>query len=372
VDEVLTEDQQLLLEGSSRFMEESFPLAAVRRLGSEVGAPPPSYRLRSADLGWYSMLVPAALGGGSVSGNGVVDAALIAYRRGRALQPGSFVTTNVVALALAAAGSGEQRDKVLPALISGQAGGAWLGLDYDDPARTILRAESLGAGYRLSGGPISVQELEADSWLLLTTEHEGGLSQFLLEPEFPGVTIAARQSLDLSRRTSLVAIDGIEVTSSALVGAPGEAKSVVAEQLAVACVLTAAESVGAMDRDFQTALQYAKDRTAFGRPIGSFQAVKHQLADTSLLLEMSKGAVLAAAASLGEGDDHGLQAASMAKALVAEHSVELAQTCFQVFGGIGFTWEHDQHLFLRRMTSDAAMYGGAAWHREHVCQLAGL
>ena len=103
MDEVLTEDQQLLLDGSSRFMEEAFPLSAVRQRDSEDPGLTASYRLRSADLGWYSMLVPEALGGGSVSGNGVVDAALIAYRRGRALQPGSFVTTYVVALALAVA-----------------------------------------------------------------------------------------------------------------------------------------------------------------------------------------------------------------------------------------------------------------------------
>ena len=120
------------------------------------------------------------------------------------------------------------------------------------------------------------------------------------------------------------------------------------------------------------ALQYAKDRTAFGRPIGSFQAIKHLLADTSLLLEMSKAMVDAAARAVGTGSSDASAVASMAKAFVADSGVELAQNCFQVFGGIGFTWEHDQHLYLRRLTTDAALYGDPSWHRERPCRLGGL
>jgi alkylation response protein AidB-like acyl-CoA dehydrogenase len=145
-----------------------------------------------------------------------------------------------------------------------------------------------------------------------------------------------------------------------------------AHQLALAAVLTAAETVGAMAFELEMTVQYAKDRIAFGRPIGSFQAIKHLLADTSLDLEMSKALVLAAARSLGEGDPYGRQLASMAKAFVGDCGVVLAQSCFQVFGGIGYTWEHDQHLFLRRITTDAAFHGDPTWHREHLCQLAGV
>jgi alkylation response protein AidB-like acyl-CoA dehydrogenase len=153
---------------------------------------------------------------------------------------------------------------------------------------------------------------------------------------------------------------------------PGADGDLRARQLAIACTLIAAETVGAMDHDYTMTLQYAKDRIAFGRPIGSFQAVKHQLADTSLALEMSKAIALAAARTVGSDDDHGPEAASMAKAFVGEAGVDLVQTCFQVFGGIGYTWEHDQHLYLRRITTDAGLFGDAAWHREHLCQMAGL
>jgi len=137
-------------------------------------------------------------------------------------------------------------------------------------------------------------------------------------------------------------------------------------------VLMAFEQVGGADRTLEMGRDYALDRIAFGRPIGSFQAIKHLLADTSLNLEMSKALALAAAEHVGAGDGYGLEAASIAKAFVGDCSVELAQNCFQVFGGIGFTWEHDQHLYLRRLTSDASLFGDAAWHRERLCQLAGV
>jgi alkylation response protein AidB-like acyl-CoA dehydrogenase len=125
-----------------------------------------------------------------------------------------------------------------------------------------------------------------------------------------------------------------------------------------------------MHTDFHMALQYAKDRVAFGRPIGSFQALKHILADMSLSLEMSAGLVAAAATALGSGAADGPELAHAAKAFVAEHGIELAHNSFQVFGGIGYTWEHDQHLFLRRLAADAECFGSPAWHRTRLLETA--
>jgi len=137
-------------------------------------------------------------------------------------------------------------------------------------------------------------------------------------------------------------------------------------------VLTVAETVGAMDENFTVALDYAKVRTAFGRPIGSFQAVKHQLADASMMLEASKGVAVAAARSVQQRADDAAEVASMAKSFVGDAAIDLTQTCWQVFGGIGYTWEHDHHLYLRRLTADASLYGQPSWHRERVCTIHGL
>lgn len=138
----------------------------------------------------------------------------------------------------------------------------------------------------------------------------------------------------------------------------------------IAAVLVAAESVGAMHADFTLALEHARTRIAFGRPIGSFQAVKHQLADLSLSLEMTKGLVARAAEAVGagtsDGEPGGAELAHAAKAFVAERGVDLAHGCFQVLGSIGYTWEHDHHLFMRRLAADAEAFGSADWHRARL------
>jgi alkylation response protein AidB-like acyl-CoA dehydrogenase len=375
VDTDVTEDQRALLDVSSRFMEQACPLAFVREGDKRDDVFAASYRRQAAELGWYSMLVPEALGGGNISGNGVLDAALIAYKRGALLQPGSFVGTNVVAYALAEAGSDDLRRQVLPALVDGSVSASWAVASVDGGGGVAggVRAESTGdGGLELSGVKTAVQDVDPSSWLLITCESAEGAAQALVAAGAAGVTVSPLESLDLSRRFAEVRLDGVRVPATAVVGIPGAVDDLLDRQLAIAATLTAAESVGAMDHEFEMTVQYAKDRIAFGRPIGSFQAVKHLLADTSLSVEMSKAVVLAAARSVGSGDGYGPEAASIAKALVGEAAVELAQNCFQVFGGIGYTWEHDQHLYLRRLTTDAGLFGDAAWHRERLCQLAGL
>jgi alkylation response protein AidB-like acyl-CoA dehydrogenase len=369
-----TDDQHALLEVSARFMEETCPLAVVRDAEQRDAAFDEAYRRQAAELGWFSMLVPESLGGGSISENGLVDAALIAYKRGSLLQPGSFVGTNVAALAVAEAGSRELQQKVVAALVNGDMSASWAVASPDDrrlDAGVVAQQDNDG-GLILSGAKTAVQDVEPSSWLLVTCESPDGPALALVAADSPGVVITPLESLDLSRRFAEVRFDGVVVPSSDVIGTPGAIGDLLDRLLATAATLTAAEAVGAMDHEFEMTVQYAKDRIAFGRPIGSFQAVKHLLADTSLAVEMGKAVVLAAAHSLGSDDGYGPEAASIAKAMVGDAAIELAQNCFQVFGGIGYTWEHDQHLYLRRLTTDAGLYGDPTWHRECLCQLAGI
>jgi alkylation response protein AidB-like acyl-CoA dehydrogenase len=169
-----------------------------------------------------------------------------------------------------------------------------------------------------------------------------------------------------------VHFDDVELTEAELVGELDGAGALVDRQLDIAVVLTVAETVGAMNELFGVVVDYAKARTAFGRPIGSFQAVKHQLADASMLLEASNGVSVGAVRAVQKPTDDASEVASMAKAFVGDAGIDVAQTCWQVFGGIGYTWEHDNHLFLRRITTDAALYGQPAWHRERICTIHGL
>jgi alkylation response protein AidB-like acyl-CoA dehydrogenase len=374
VDLDLSSDQELVRETTARFVESSCPLETVRALAEEQADAGREYRRQAAELGWFAMLVPETEGGGSVSGNGVADAAIIAEERGKLLQPGAFVPTNVVALALATDGSDEQRAKVLPEVVSGERTATWAlaSAAGDWSPGDAVRAEARGGGFVLSGAAGFVQDAPQADWILVTAGSGAGLSQFLVAAGSPGTTVEPRAGLDITRRFAAVRFDDAEVPASALVGREGAAAATVERQLDVAATLTVAEMVGAMDHDFAVALEYAKARTAFGRPIGSFQAVKHLLADTSLALEMSKAMAVAAANAVGTQQDDASEVASMAKAFVSDSAVDLAHNCFQVFGGIGYTWEHDQHLYLRRLTTDAALYGDAAWHRERICRLFGL
>ncbi len=375
MDTDVTEDQRALLDVSERFMGQTCPLTVVRDPEARNGAFLASYRRQAAELGWFSMLVPEALGGGNISGNGVLDAALIAYKRGGLLQPGSYVGTNVVACAVAAAGSDELRRQVLGPLVAGEVSASWAVASADangEPDGGVTAEVTADGGLVLNGAKTAVQDVEPLSWLLVTCRTSAGPAQAVVAAETAGVTVTELDALDISRRFAEVRFDNVAVAPSAVVGIPGAIADLLGQQLALAAVLTAAESVGAMDHELNMTVEYAKDRIAFGRPIGSFQAVKHVLADMSLAVEMAKAVVGAAARSLGDDDGYGEEAASIAKALVGESSIELAQNCFQVFGGIGYTWEHDQHLYLRRLTTDAGLFGDAAWHRERLCQLAGL
>jgi alkylation response protein AidB-like acyl-CoA dehydrogenase len=374
VDVDLSSDQELLLQTTSRFIESTCPLTEVRALSAGDRDAGPEYRRQAADLGWFALLIPEAHGGGSVSGNGVLDAALVATARGAVLQPGPFVGTNVTAYALAAQADRGDHAKVLARLLSGEDAASWAaaGPAGEWDAGAGVQAAPHGTGFTLSGSKTFVQDADRVDWLLVTAASADGPAQFLLAADTPGLQLVGRDGLDLTRRFADVRFDDVDVAPAALVGTIGDADGLVDRQLVIACVLTVAESIGAMDRIFTLALDYAKSRIAFGRPIGSFQAVKHLLADTSLELEMGKAMAQTAAASVGAGRPDGASVASMAKAFVGDCGVDLAQNCFQVFGGIGYTWEHDQHLYLRRLTTDAALYGDPAWHRERVCRLAGL
>ncbi|MDA3040777.1 MAG: acyl-CoA/acyl-ACP dehydrogenase [Actinomycetota bacterium] len=372
MDTDVTEDQRALLDVSARFMEQTCPLTVIRDEVLRDQAFTDSYRRQAAELGWYSMLVPESLGGGCLSGNGPLDAALIAYKRGAGLQPGSFVGTNVVAYAVVLGGTDELRQDVLPRLVNGEVSASWALASVGSNARLgggVTASPTADGGVTITGRKTAVQDVEPTSLLLVTCETPDGTVQVVVGADEPGVSVTPLESLDLSRRFAEVRFDDVRVSPPAVLSTSEDQLN---QQLAIAALLTAAESVGAMDHEFEMTLQYAKDRIAFGRPIGSFQAVKHLLADTSLAVEIGKAVVLAAARSLGTDDGYGPQAASIAKAQVGEAAVELAQNCFQIFGGIGYTWGHDQHLYLRRLTSDAGLYGDASWHREHLCQLSGL
>jgi alkylation response protein AidB-like acyl-CoA dehydrogenase len=373
-DLLLTDDQVLLRDTAARFIRDTCDMRKVRALSEEGFSAERAYIRGSAEIGWLANFVPEEFGGGTVSGQAVLDAVIIAEERGRVLQPGPFVPMNVAAYALAAGGTDDRRAQLLPLVATGETTVTWAVADSRgnwSPESGVLAAFT-GGKYVLSGTKGFVQDAHVADWLLVTVASGGGVLQFVVPTDASGVSVRVLDGLDITRRLCEVRFDEVELPSAALVGGAEDASELIQRQLQLALVLTVAESVGAMDQLFAMTVEYAKARIAFGRSIGSFQAIKHLLADTSLLLEASKAAGIAAARSVQVGHSDAQELSSIAKAFVGESAVTLAQNCFQVFGGIGFTWEHDQHLFLRRLTTDAALYGGASWHREVLCASHGL
>jgi alkylation response protein AidB-like acyl-CoA dehydrogenase len=368
----LTEEQAMLLDATVRFIEAEFPMDAVRERADGGNGPDAGYLRAAARLGWLGMLADEAHGGGSASGNGLLDAALIAAERGARLQPGPFAGHSVVVHALSAAGTPGQLE-VLAGLVEGRGWATWVagGTSAGSTGQHVVLRDA-GDGVLLDGTVEAVPEATGCEWLLVAASGRDGLAQVLVPAGTSGVSMRRLEGLDVTRRWCAVELDGVRLPAEAIVGAPGPpTEQLVRRQAEIGSVLSAAEAVGAMDANFRLALDYAKSRIAFGRPIGSFQAVKHVLADSSLFLEMSKGIVAAAAAALGGGAPDGPALAHAAKSFVGERGIELTHACFQVFGGIGYTWEHDQHLFMRRLAAEAAAFGQPAWHRERLFDLAG-
>jgi alkylation response protein AidB-like acyl-CoA dehydrogenase len=374
VDLDLTDDQHLLVRTATRFIQNELPVTTVRELiDDQTGYSREAVR-KAGELGWFALLVPEELGGGSVSSQGLCDAALIAELHGRHVLPGPFLTMNVVADALARSGSKEHQAEVLPAIIAGDAVATWAvadegGTTWDGSG---VRAIAAAGRFDLEGTSGLVQDATSADWLLVSARTGGSTSQFLLPRDTPGMTVIPLQSFDLARRMAKVRFDRVTVPEHRLVGGHGTAGAAVDHQLSVALALQCAETAGLVDALFSMTVQYAKDRIAFGRPIGSFQALKHLMADQAVLVETCKAGAVAAARAVQEGAADVAEVTSMVKAYMGDVAVDVTQECLQIHGGIGYTWEHDLHLFLRRASSNAALYGTPAWHRDRICGMYGI
>jgi alkylation response protein AidB-like acyl-CoA dehydrogenase len=370
-----SEDQQLLRETTRRFLEARSPVSEVRRLLEDpVGFDPRVWR-QGAQLGWASMFVPEAFGGMAESASGAVDAALVAEELGRVVFAGPFLPTNVVAFAVAEAGTEAQRQRVLPALAGGELVATWCfaGTGLSPGTRPVgVRATTAGRGFVLTGESGYVQDAHVADLFLVTAATETGLSQFLVPAATEGISVMPLDALDLGRRLSDVRFDAVAVDGSSVVGAVDGAANQVERQLQLALVLQCAETVGVVDRVLEITVEYAKERVAFGRPIGSFQALKHRFADHAMWLEAAKAVTDHAAGAVQLGAVDAAIATSLAKSHVGRSATEITRDCVQIHGGIGVTWEHDLHLYVRRAVSNEALWGTPAAHHERLCDLAGV
>lgn len=368
----LTHEQELVRDTTKRFLADQCPVTAVRALADSALGYDRQWWRRGAELGWTAMLVPEEHGGGSPSGDGLLDLVVVAEEMGRMVSPGPLVPINVVAAALARAGSHEQRRALLPGLAAGETAAAWCLAEDDkwDARGGECGARREGDGYVLQGRKSPVEAAVGADHLLVSIRTDGGGStQFVVPADAPGISIRPLRSLDLVRRFAEVRFDAVAVPSSAVVGAAGGADADIEHQLQVAVVLQCAETVGAVDRTLAFTIDYAFQRFSFGRPLASYQALKHRFADAKMWSEASLATAAAAAAAVNAGTADAAELVSVAAAYIGDRSTAIIQDCVQLHGGIGVTWEHDIHLYLRRAAVNAAVYGTPQQHRERIATL---
>jgi alkylation response protein AidB-like acyl-CoA dehydrogenase len=373
----LTDDQEAFLGTAKRFLADHAPLSDVRALWPSREGYSADYWKVAAELGWTAAFVPEPLGGGSVSGRPAEDAALVAEAMGDQVSPGPFLPANVVAAGVAHNGSAGDHATVLSGIAAGEVtptwalaerGGLWAGILPEIATQVERGRDHLS----LRGVKTYVEAAGTADCFLVAARCDAGLTQVLVPVDTPGVRIESGRSLDITRRFGTVTFEA-ELPLAAIVGSWGEAAATIEHQLCIAVVLQCAESVGAADHVLHTTLAYGQDRYAFGRPITSFQALKHRIADMLQWLEFSKAATSALARALDStGPDDPSVLASVAKAYVADHCLDIIDECVQLIGGIGVTWEHEIHLYSRRVAVNRALYGTPEQHRERLCLLLGI
>ena len=366
----LTEEQELFRDTTRQFLLDHVPLATVRTWAALPAGYEAAWWRRGAELGWTSLLVSEAHGGGTISGHGLSDLTIVAEEMGALVSPGPLGPVNTVAESVSREGTPEQVERVLPGLLNGEHVAAWCvserstatGLDG-----ITLSADRGSEGFVLNGTKIPVEAGAEADWLLVTASSPAGETQFIIPASTPGIVVTRLKGLDLVRRYAKVEFTDVAVPRSALLGVEGGARPAIERQLSTALILQCAETVGATERVFDFTVQYAFDRYSFGRPLASYQALKHRFADMKLWLESALAITVDATKA---GDDAG-EMAAIAKAYVAERCPEIIQDCVQMHGGIGVTWDHDLHLYLRRVTTHRQIYGQPAEHRDRVAALVG-
>jgi alkylation response protein AidB-like acyl-CoA dehydrogenase len=370
----LTEDQEYFRVTTRKFLESEVPLAHVRTLHEDADGFDRDWWHRAAGLGWTSMLVPERLGGGSLSGEGLVDLAIVAEEMGRLVSPGPLVPCNLVAAAISVDEPAGDRMQVLAALISGETigafaieepGGRWQATDV------TATATEEGDGFLLDGVKSPVEAGAQAEHLLVAARTIDGVALFLVPRKSPNLRTTPMNSIDMVRRFAEVRLDGVKVPKSSRMGA-GDASGLIERLLQVAIVLQAAEVAGTVDRAFEFTLQYLFERLSFGRPLASYQALKHRAAELKVKVEAFHGITTDAALAVEHHSVDAAQHVSAAKAFIGAHATEMIQDMVQLTGGIGITWEHDIHMYLRRATANRAVFGTPDQHRVRLAALAGL
>jgi len=371
-----SEQQELLRASARQFLEQECSPDLVRRLSEDPLGYSPEIWQKMAQLGWMGLALPEKYGG---SGLSFVDLTILLEEMGRVLLPEPFFASIVLGgLTVLEAGSEAQKQQMLPRIARGEVKTSLALLEADgryDPRGIGLRASIRGTRAMLNGSKLFVADAHVADYVICVARTRGGrnpesgISLFLVDMKAPGVACIPLVGIDQTRRLCEVSFTRVSLPLDSMLGGRDTAWPVLLRALDKATVALCAEMVGGAERGLEMCVDYAKTRVQFGRQIGSFQAVKHKIADMKLLVENAKSVVYYAAWAVDTDAPEAARAASMAKAYCSDMFTRVTADAIQVHGGVGFTWDHNMHLYFKRAKSSEILLGDAAWHRERTAAL---
>ena len=372
----LTADQEALAESVRSFVEAECPVSLVRRVVEE-GKGADELWSSMAALDWPALTVPEENGG---IGLGAVELMVVAEELGRVLCPAPFLATAAQYVpAVRRAADAGQRRRFLASVAAGEVVGTLAVTEADGRCEIGAIATTAtpvpGGRWRLDGEKRDVLEAGRADEVVVAARLPGttgtdGIGLFVV-PQAQ-MEVVPLHGIDATRPIGALRLAGVEVDAERALGEPGSCAGTLSGALEEATVALAAEMVGTSQAIFDIVHRYVGEREQFGVKIGSFQAIKHKLANMYVALESARATTYFAAAALEEGDERATLAVSMAKAAAGDCQKLLAQEGIQCLGGIGYTWEHDMHLYVKRQKAQAALLGTAAQHRARVAAHLGL
>ena len=371
------EEQELLRSTARKFFENECASQVVRTLMETPEGVTPALWSKLAEQGWLGLTYPEAYDG---MGLGLVDLVVLMEEMGRAVVPGPYFSAVLLGGGIILeAGSEAQKKEWLPKIAGGQArvALAWMEPSADlGPDGITLAALEKGGAYTLSGTKLFVHDAHtADAIVVAARTGKAGadgISLFLVPKAAKGLTVTLLPTMDQTRKLCEVTLKDVSLGADGRLGEIGGGWTALARVLDRATVALCAEMCGGAQKVLDMTVEYAKIRQAFGRPIGSYQGVKHKAADMLVDVENSKSITYYAAWAMDEGVSEGPLAVSMAKAYVSDAYRRVSANGIQLHGGIGFTWEHDLHLYFKRAKGSEFTFGDATFHRERVAQLVNL
>jgi alkylation response protein AidB-like acyl-CoA dehydrogenase len=371
VDFSISDEQEELRRSVRQFLADKSPAYEVRRLmETPTGYDPAVWEQLASQLGLTGLIVPEEYGG---SGFGYGELVVVLEEMGRTLVCTPYFSTVVLGTnAILAAGDEDARKELLPGIASGtviatlavaEEDGSW------DSRDLRLEARRSGDGYVLNGQKMYVIDGHIADLIIAVAQLDRGVAFFAVPGDADGLDRELLPTLDMTRKQARLEFND---TPARLIGSPQRAEQALANTLDLAVIALAAEMVGGAQRCLDMSVDYAKTRVQFGRPIGSFQAIKHKCADMLLEVESARSAAYYAAWAAAAGSDERPAVASLAKAFCSEAYFHAAAENIQIHGGIGFTWEHDAHLYFKRAKSCELLFGDSDYHRELLAQRIGI